>query len=58
MTGDAPMKDLEKLSEEGTIKIFDHLDINKDGVITMEEFVQGVKLDPSIIKLLTKEAVE
>jgi Ca2+-binding EF-hand superfamily protein len=54
MVGNAvQLPDDENTPEKRVARIFDKMDANNDGRLTMEEFMVGSKEDPSIIQALS-----
>lgn len=47
------VSDDENTPEKRVARIFDKMDANNDGRLTMEEFMVGSKEDPSIIQALS-----
>ena len=47
------LSDDENTPEKRVARIFDKMDANNDGRLTMEEFMVGSKEDPSIIQALS-----
>jgi Ca2+-binding EF-hand superfamily protein len=51
---EATLPDTQNTPEKRTQHLFELMDVNKDGKISLDEFKRGVKLDPTILGAITK----
>ena len=52
-----PSKELDKAAEDMTIRIFASINKNRDGKLNKVEFVEGAKIDKTMISLLAGKPV-
>ena len=51
------MDALEKTPEERTEQIFELIDSDSNGLLTLEEFLNGANMDPVIVQMLNQQKV-
>ena len=52
MTGITDAESEEKAATEMTDQIFERVDKNADGKLSLEEFIEGAKVDPDLAEML------